>query len=144
MSTSERMNLDNQLCFAIYSTSLAMTQAYKERLAPMGLTYAQYTVMLILWEKDCVSLKCIADRLGQKSGSLTPVIKRMESDGLIKRIRGKEDDRSLSIELTSKGLELKEQGLSVNQCVAESCEISDEEMAKLRDQLHCLRQKFSK
>ena len=144
MTQPNRLKLDNQLCFAIYSTSLAITQAYRERLAPIGLTYAQYTVMLILWEKDCVSLKCIADRLGQKSGSLTPVIKRMECDGLIKRIRGKDDDRALSIELTEKGEALKAQGMEVNQCIADCCEISIDEMQTLRDQLHCLRDKFAK
>ena len=143
MSKSNTLNIDNQLCFAIYSTSLAINHAYKERLAPLGLTYAQFTVMLILWEKDCVSLKCIADRLGQKSGSLTPVIKRMEADGLIRRIRGKEDDRTLSIELTEKGEALKEQGLAASQCLADSCDMQLEEMENLRDQLNCLKQKLA-
>ncbi|GLX78258.1 transcriptional regulator [Thalassotalea insulae] len=136
--------LDNQLCFALYSTSLAMTQLYKEYLTPLGLTYPQYTVMLILWEKDGISLKSIADRLGQKSGSLTPVIKRMEADGLIKRVRGLEDDRTLSIELTDKGIALKAQGRKVNQCIIESCGIAEAEIISLREQLLSLKDNLLK
>lgn len=134
--------LDNQLCFALYSTSLAMTQAYKKHLEPLRLTYTQYTIMLVLWEQDDVTLKHIADRLGQKSGSLTPVIKRMEVDGLLKRVRGKEDDRALSIVLTTQGNTLKEDGRKVNQCLVESCGISRQEIQGLRQQLVTLRDKI--
>lgn len=138
------LDLDNQLCFALYSTSLAMTQQYKKHLAPLGLTYTQYTIMLILWELDGVSLKAVADRLGQKSGSLTPVIKRMEADGLIKRVRGLEDDRSLSIKLSPAGQALKEQGLNINRCIAASCGIDSTDISGLRDQLLALRSNLTK
>lgn len=134
------LSLDNQLCFALYSTSLAMTQMYKELLQPVGLTYPQYTIMLILWEQDGVALKHIAERLGQKSGSLTPVIKRMESDGLIQRVRGKEDDRTLSIELTSKGRKLRQKCLKINQCIVEACDLPLTNLTDLRDNLKRLRQ----
>ena len=134
------LSLDNQLCFALYSTSLAMTQMYKELLQPVGLTYPQYTIMLILWEQDGVALKHIAERLGQKSGSLTPVIKRMESDGLIQRVRGKEDDRTLSIELTGKGRKLRQKCLKINQCIVEACDLPLTNLADLRDNLKRLRQ----
>ena len=144
MTDSKQLFLDNQLCFALYSTSLAMTQLYKEHLAPLGLTYPQYTVMLILWEKEGVSLKSIADRLGQKSGSLTPVIKRMEADNLIRRVRGLEDDRTLSIELTEQGHALKKQGLAVNRCIAESCGIENQEIIALKEQLLSLRKNLLK
>ncbi|NLQ17334.1 MarR family transcriptional regulator [Marinomonas sp. M1K-6] len=136
--------LDNQLCFALYSTSLAMTQFYKEPLSAIGLTYPQYTVMLILWEQDGVSLKHISDALGQKSGALTPVIKRMEADGLVQRLRGVDDDRSLSIALTEKGKKLREQGLDVNRCVAEACGLEMSEVVALREQLMALRAKLIK
>ncbi|GGN27843.1 MULTISPECIES: MarR family winged helix-turn-helix transcriptional regulator [Marinomonas] len=136
--------LDNQLCFALYSTSLAMTQFYKEPLSAIGLTYPQYTVMLILWEQDGVSLKHISDALGQKSGALTPVIKRMEADGLVKRLRGVDDDRSLSIALTEKGKKLREQGLDVNRCVAEACGMDMGGVVALREQLVALRNKLIK
>ncbi|WP_111637354.1 MarR family winged helix-turn-helix transcriptional regulator [Marinomonas shanghaiensis] len=136
--------LDNQLCFALYSTSLAMTQFYKEPLSAIGLTYPQYTVMLILWEQDGVSLKHISDALGQKSGALTPVIKRMEADGLVKRLRGVDDDRSLSIALTEKGKTLREQGLDVNRCVAQACGMNMDDVVALREQLVALRNKLIK
>jgi DNA-binding MarR family transcriptional regulator len=136
--------LDNQLCFALYSTSLAMTQFYKEPLSAIGLTYPQYTVMLILWEQDGVSLKHISDALGQKSGALTPVIKRMEADGLVKRLRGVDDDRSLSIALTEKGKTLREQGLDVNRCVAQACGMNMDDAVALREQLVALRNKLIK
>jgi len=136
--------LDNQLCFALYSTSLAMTQFYKEPLSAIGLTYPQYTVMLILWEQDGVSLKHISDALGQKSGALTPVIKRMEADGLVKRLRGVDDDRSLSIALTEKGKTLREQGLDVNRCVTQACGMNMDDAVALREQLVALRNKLIK
>uniref|UniRef100_A0A2A4YYR6 MarR family transcriptional regulator n=1 Tax=OCS116 cluster bacterium TaxID=2030921 RepID=A0A2A4YYR6_9PROT len=144
MKNDTQLSLDNQLCFALYSTSLAMTQLYKTQLAPLGLTYPQYTVMLILWEKDGASLKAIADRLGQKSGSLTPVIKRMEADGMIKRVRGLEDDRTLSIELTAKGGSLRENGIAINRCIAESCGIGESEISTLRQHLILLRKNLVK
>lgn len=136
--------LDNQLCFALYSTSLAMTQFYKEPLSAIGLTYPQYTIMLILWEQDGVSLKHISDALGQKSGALTPVIKRMETDGLVQRLRGVDDDRSLSIALTEKGKMLREQGIEVNRCVAEACGMDMGDVVALREQLVALRNKLIK
>ncbi len=142
MSSANRLLLDNQLCFSLYSASLAMTQLYKEQLTPLGLTYPQFTTMLILWENDGVSLKYIADRLGQKSGSLTSVIKRMEAENLIKRV--KEDDRMLSIELTDKGRELQRQGLAVNQCIAETCGIPDSEINRLKNQLVQLKKNLLK
>ncbi|RBP83719.1 MarR family transcriptional regulator [Marinomonas rhizomae] len=144
MKSNNPLLLDNQLCFALYSTSLAMTQFYKEPLSAIGLTYPQYTVMLILWEQDGVSLKHISDALGQKSGALTPVIKRMEADGLVQRLRGVDDDRSLSISLTEKGKKLREQGLEVNRCVAEACGINMDDVVALREQLVSLRKKLVK
>jgi len=146
MHDSERLLLENQLCFALHSTSLAMTQLYKEHLEAIGLTYTQYTVMLILWEKDNLTLKDIADRLRQKSGSLTPVIKRMENEGLVRRCRGIEDDRSLSIQLTDKGHKLREQGLEVNRCVSEASGsgMSYDDMRELKDKLIRIREIISK
>lgn len=144
MTQRDPLTLDNQLCFALYSTSLAMTQAYKPLLEPLGLTYTQYTIMLILWEQDGVTLKFIAERLGQKSGSLTPVIKRMESEGLVKRIRGKDDDRALNIALTDAGKTLRVRGLEVNRCLAESCGISLQEMETLKNTLLELKKRISK
>jgi len=142
MKDSERLQLDNQLCFALYSTSLAMTQLYKRYLSPLGITYTQYTILLILWEQDDVSLKFVADRLGQKSGSLTPVIKRMEQEGLIQRIRGLNDDRALSIRLTDKGQAMREQAAEINQCLLDACGMPLDDLAALREQVLSLRNKL--
>ncbi|MBC3766841.1 MarR family winged helix-turn-helix transcriptional regulator [Neptunicella marina] len=144
MNADQRLLLDNQLCFALYSASLAMTQLYKPHLEKLGLTYPQYTILLILWEQDARSLKDIANQLGQKSGSLTPVIKRMEADGLVQRKRGVENDRTLSIELTSKGEALKQQALMVNQCVFEACGTDVAELTELKNKLVSLKNQISK
>lgn len=144
MKSDNPLLLDNQLCFALYSTSLAMTQLYKEPLSEIGLTYPQYTIMLILWEQDGVSLKHIGEALGQKSGALTPVIKRMEADGLVQRLRGVEDDRSLSIALTEKGQKLREKGLLVNRCVTDIDGIDLDEIQALQKQLVALKNKLTK
>ena len=143
-TSNNPLALDNQLCFALYSTSLAMTQMYKSLLEPLGLTYPQYTIMLILWEQDGVPLKHIATRLGQKSGALTPVIKRMESEGLIRRNRGIEDDRALSIELTDAGRALQQQGAAVNQCIIDACGLPVHELTDLRDRLLLLKEQLPK
>ena len=100
MNKNKHLLLENQFCFAVYSTSLAITQLYKPLLDSIGLTYTQYLVMLVLWEQDGLSLKTLASKLGQQSGALTPVIKRLETDGLLKRIREPLDERTLSMQLT--------------------------------------------
>jgi len=143
MPKDKPLALDNQLCFALYSASLAMTQTYKPHLDKLGLTYSQYTIMLILWEKDGVSLKFIADKLGQKSGSLTPVIKRMEKDGWINRVRGIEDDRTLSIQLTKKGMELQSEAKHIRQCIADTCALPEAELNDLMEQLKHLRKQIA-
>jgi len=139
MNDNERLLLDNQLCFALYSTSLAMTQTYKDHLEALGLTYTQYTILMILWESDGLTLKEVADRLGQKSGSLTPVIKRMETDDLVLRERGQIDDRQLNIILTDKGKSLQAEAMTVNNCITQACNISENQLISLRDQLVELR-----
>ncbi|MCG7531082.1 MarR family transcriptional regulator [Psychrobium sp. MM17-31] len=139
MKSDDPLSLDNQFCFALYASSLAMTQLYKKFLEPIGITYPQYTVLLILWEQDGVSLKAIAERLGQKSGSLTPVLKRMESEGLIKRVRGIENDRSLSVQLTEQGKALKSKASDISDCVVETSGLPLEEIKSIIDKLAHIR-----
>lgn len=140
MDHSNPLALDNQLCFSLYSASLAMTQSYKPLLEPIGLTYPQYLVMLILWEQDGLQLKDIGARLGQKSGALTPVIKRLEAEGRVQRVRDAADERSLSIRLTPEGKALRQQGLEVNQCIQQACSIDIKELIDLKEKLDALRQ----
>ncbi|MGJ7497760.1 MarR family winged helix-turn-helix transcriptional regulator [Variovorax sp. RT4R15] len=139
---SEAMLLDQQLCFSVYSTSLAMTQAYKPLLEDIGLTYPQYLVMLVLWERDGLTVKSLAERLSQDSGSVTPVVKRLEAEGLLLRKRDKQDERNLDLTLTPKGRALREKGVKVNQSFAKVCGLSTDDLATLRTGLTQLRSRL--
>lgn len=107
MDIDQLLKLDNQFCFALYSASLAMTKTYKPLLENLGLTYPQYLVMLILWEQDDVLVKDIGERLFLDSGTLTPLLKRMESADLLERKRDAVDERQVRITLTANGRALK-------------------------------------
>ena len=134
-----RLVLERQLCFALYSASLAMTKLYRPLLEPLGLTYPQYLVMMLLWERDGLSLSELSDRLLLDSGTLTPLIKRLEKAGLVERVRDTVDERRVRITLTQVGKRLKKQAESVPQSAANAtgCELSDldgltEKITKLR------------
>ena len=95
---NEALLLDNQLCFALYSASLAMTRLYKPLLDELGLTYPQYLAMLVLWEQDGVMVSELGDRLSLDSGTLTPLLKRLEAGGLVSRIRDVQDERRVHVD----------------------------------------------
>ena len=99
--------LDDQLCFALYAASGAMTRLYREPLAKLGLTYPQYLVMLVLWEQDGLSVNAIGERLHLDSGTLTPMLKRMEAAGLVTRTRSADDERRVDIRVTDRGRALR-------------------------------------
>src|SRR6201988_5195559 len=107
------LKLDNQICFAVYSAAHAFNRVYKPLLDRLGLTYPQYLVMLVLWERDGVPLKDIGERLFLDSGTLTPLLKRLEAAQLIKRTRSKEDERQGLVALTQRGQALKEKARAV-------------------------------
>ena len=111
----EALLLDNQLCFAMYSASLAMTKAYKKILAPLEITYPQYLVMLVLWEKDGVTVSELGTRLFLDSGTLTPLLKRMESMGLLDRNRDAGDEGRVVVSLSDGGRALREKAKAVPQ-----------------------------
>ena len=100
--------LGNQICFAIYSTAHAFNRVYKPLLDRIGLTYPQYLVMLVLWERDGLAVKDIGEQLFLDSGTLTPLLKRLEAAELIKRTRSTRDERQVLIALTSRGQALRE------------------------------------
>lgn len=141
---SDRLAIDSQLCFSLYSTSLAMTQFYKSLLEPLGLTYAQYIVMLVLWEQDGVTLTHIADKLDQQSGALTPVLKRIEALGLLQRNRNPENERELQVFLTRKGKAMRTKALEINQCVADACGLGESELTDLQQNIDDLRAQLKK
>ncbi len=105
--------LEDQLCFAVYQASHAFTRLYRQVLAELGLTYPQYLVMLVLWEQDGLSVKALGERLMLDSGTLTPLLKRLEASGLIRRQRSKEDERQLLLALTEQGEALRAKGRCV-------------------------------
>jgi DNA-binding MarR family transcriptional regulator len=137
------LRLDNQVCFAIYSTAHAFNRVYKPLLDRLGLTYPQYLVMLVLWERDDVAVKEIGERLYLDSGTLTPLLKRLEAADLVKRTRSTADERQVLIALTSKGRALQEKARTVPQSIlaASACSISElsalkNDLVALRDQLN--------
>jgi len=109
----ELLKLDNQLCFTIYAASRAITRAYRPILDEFGLTYPQYLVLLILWEQDGLAVNEIGSLLYLDSGTLTPLLKRMESAGFIERRRGKLDERTTEIHLALKGESLRRQAIRI-------------------------------
>jgi len=139
MTAKDPLLLDQQLCFSLYSASLAMTQLYKPLLESMGLTFPQYLIMLVLWEHDGLTLKELSNRLRQDSGALTPVVKRLEAAGLVTRRRSAEDERNLSIELTPAGRTLRDQANGVNSRVRQVCALGDAGLDDLRETLVMLR-----
>ena len=135
--------LDNQLCFALYSTSLAMTKLYKPLLDELGLTYPQYLVMLVLWERDGLMVSELGERLYLDSGTLTPLLKRLEGAGLIARIRAVEDERRVHITLTAAGRKLQARAQKIPGCVRSAADCSIGELMQLKDQLRSLRDRLS-
>jgi len=108
MSTrDDLLRLDDQLCFALYAASRALTRAYADLLDPLGVTYPQYLVLLVLWEEDGATVKRLGERLALDSGTLTPLLKRLEHVGLVARQRSEEDERVVHVHLTREGKGLK-------------------------------------
>jgi len=136
--------LDRQLCFALYSASLAMTKVYKPLLAPLGLTYPQYLVMLALWEADGQSVSALGDKLALDSGTLTPLLKRLEVQGRLRRERDADDERRVLIRLTAEGRQLKVAARAVPQAIgrASGCELG--EIVELTRQLTSVRDALSR
>jgi DNA-binding MarR family transcriptional regulator len=136
--------LDKQLCFALYSASLAMTKVYKPLLAPLGLTYPQYLVMLALWEEDAQSVSGLGAKLALDSGTLTPLLKRLEAQGQLSRERDSGDERRVIVRLTDAGRKLKVAARSVPRAIrrASGCELG--EIVELTRQLTAVRDSLSR
>lgn len=141
--TDIMLQLDNQLCFALYSASLAMTKVYKPLLDEIGLTYPQYLAMLVLWEKDGLMVSELGERLHLDSGTLTPLLKRMESSGLVSRIRDVEDERRVHITLTSSGRKLKAKALQIPACILTASQCSVPEIMALTKAVRALRERLA-
>lgn len=131
--------LDNQLCFALYSTSLLLTKVYKPLLQELGLTYPQYLAMMVLWEGDGITVGDISSRLLTDPGSVTPLLKRLEAEGLLKRKRSSVDERVVELFLTDKGRSLHEQAKSIPSCILAASQQSFAELGALKNELVALR-----
>ena len=138
-STQFPLELDAQLCFALYSTSLAMTKTYKPLLDKVGLTYPQYLTMLVLWESDDLTVKQMAERLSLDSATMTPLLKRLEAQGYVKRVRGIEDERQVHIRLTDAGRALKHAIRDIPGEIYCAAGSDADRLIKLRDDLVQLR-----
>lgn len=141
--SEQALLLDNQLCFALYSASLAMTKLYKPLLEALGLTYPQYLVLLVLWERDGLMVSQLGERLSLDSGTLTPLLKRMESAGLIARLRAVEDERRVHITLTAAGRRLKTRAAKIPGCVLRASQCSVSELVSLTRQVRALRERLA-
>src|SRR5271154_5973224 len=135
--------LGNQICFAIYSTAHAFNRVYKPLLDRLGLTYPQYLVMLVLWERDGVPLKDIGEGLFLDSGTLTPLLKRLEVAQLIKRTRSTEDERQVLIALTAQGQALKEKARAVPMSILSASACSVGELTAMKNEIVALRDRLN-
>lgn len=133
------LQLGEQLCFALYSTMLAMNKVYRKLLLELGVTYPQYLVLLVLWERDRLMVSEIGERLFLESPTLTPLLKRMELLGLLRRIRGKNDERQVIVSLTAQGRDLRSRARAVPGGVFCATGCSPNELASIRDHLLQLR-----
>jgi MarR family transcriptional regulator, organic hydroperoxide resistance regulator len=137
------LRLDNQICFAVYSTQHAFNRVYKPLLDKLGLTYPQYLVMLVLWEQDGLPVKDIGERLFLDSGTLTPLLKRLETAELIKRTRSTEDERQVLIALTPKGEALREKARAVPQSILAASDCSVGELSAMKNEIVALRNRLN-
>jgi MarR family transcriptional regulator, organic hydroperoxide resistance regulator len=139
----EASQLNDMLCFTVYSTAHAFNRVYKPLLDALQLTYPQYLVMLGLWQRDGVTVKQIGEQLHLDSGTLTPLLKRLESAGLVRRARDAADERQVRISLTPKGTALREKARTVGHGVVDACQQSRDELKTLNAQLVKLRDKLN-
>lgn len=138
---SAQLKLENQLCFPVYTASRLITQEYQPYLSEMKLTYPQYLVLLVLWERDEMAVSDIAGRLYLKTNTITPILQRMENQGMLSRRRSGDDERKVIVILTSKGRKMKKAAASIPRKLVKglkSKDMSAEDLTDLRDKLNLL------
>ena len=138
VETDKKNNLllNHQLCFALYSASNSVMRAYNKRLTKHHLTYTQYLVLLVLWETPGTTLSYLSERLKLGSGSLSPVLKRMQNNGLLLKVRSANDERTINLNLTQKGNELKETVSKIQKDVSCQTGLTHQEYCDLRDSIN--------
>ncbi|MEY8876449.1 MAG: MarR family winged helix-turn-helix transcriptional regulator [Leptothrix sp. (in: b-proteobacteria)] len=138
-ASDSQLRLDQQLCFALYAASLAMTKRYRPHLDALGLTYPQYLVLLALWERDRRSVGELGEQLALDSGTLTPLLKRLEAAGHLQRLRSPSDERRVEVHLTDAGRALKQPARALPPQIAAAAGCSLDELRSLTQQLQALR-----
>lgn len=144
LPTRDLLQLDNQLCFALYSANLALSRTYRGLLAELGLTYPQYLVMLVLWERDGQTVSAIGEKLFLDSATLTPLLKRLQAAGLLTRTRAVQDERQVEIHLTDAGRALRTQAKAVPEGLFCAMDCSPDQLVQLKTQLEDLRDKLGR
>lgn len=132
--------LDDLLCFLIQSTGFAFNRIYRQPLERLGLTYPQYLVMVVLWSQDGLTVGQIGERMRLDSGTLTPLLKRLEALGMVSRRRSAQDERRVIVTLTAQGSALREQASEVMRCVSEAVGLAEDDAAALMDRIRSLRE----
>lgn len=132
----DALKLENQLCFPLYACSKEIIRRYKPLLDPLDLTYTQYITLMVLWEKQTISVKALGDCLYLDSGTMTPVLKKLENKGYIIRERSTEDERSVLISLTERGIALKDEAKHVPAQLGKCVKLTPEEAARLHRLLY--------
>jgi len=141
MMTYEQLKLENQLCFPVYAASRLILREYQPHLEKLGITYPQYLVLMLLWETDGRTVNEIAQRLILNTNTVTPILKRMEAQGLISRRRAKDDERRVIISLTSNGVQLREEAARIPERLVEGLvteEMKLEDLHRLKEQLYAM------
>lgn len=138
-SSSDLLKIDNLLCFALYSAGHSFTRLYKPLLEPLGLTYPQFLVMIALWEADGQTVSDIGEKLLLESSTLTPLLKRLETAGLIKRTRDREDERVVRITLTRQGAALKDKAATIPEAIGCATNLTINDVKKLTQEIAALR-----
>ncbi len=139
----ETLALGQQLCFAVYSAAHAFNRAYKPLLDRFGLTYPQYLVLLALWQQDDMTVKRIGEKLGLDSGTLSPLLKRLEAAGYVRRLRDPADERQVIVSLTENGRVLKTEAFNILAEIGKASGCSLQEVGELREALHRLTQRLA-
>ncbi|MFD0440307.1 MarR family winged helix-turn-helix transcriptional regulator [Streptomyces chartreusis] len=137
-STEGSLLLDDQLCFALYAASRAVTARYRPLLDELGLTYPQYLVMLVLWDQDSVSVRELGAALQLESSTLSPLLKRLEASGLVSRERRPDDERSVAIRLTEDGARLRDRARTVPVAIGNAMGLTPEQDATAKQLLRLL------
>ncbi|MEW1981213.1 MarR family transcriptional regulator [Citricoccus sp. NPDC079358] len=132
-TTAPNLHLEDQVCFALYSAARAAQQAYRPLLDELGLTYPQYLVLLVLWERDGQTVSALGERLHLDSGTLSPLLRRLDEHGFIARERQATDSRRVTVRLTAAGEALRERAVGVQRCLLDAVGLSPADLLALRD-----------